>query len=521
MINSVSDPQAGTTSKVDAVLVGTGIMSATLSALLRRLEPDWSITVIERLDGAAAESSDPWNNAGTGHAGLCELFYTQQLPDASIDITKAVRVNEQFQVTRQFWAYAAENGMVSDVRGFLNSVPHVSFVQGAQRVDYLRRRRDALAGNPLFARSEWIEDAAEFAGRLPYMAAQRSFARPSAPMALTWAADGTDVDFGALSRQLIGYGVRAGTFTLFGHEVRNLTRQGDGSWALTVLNRRTNERRRLAATFVFVGAGGQALPLLQKSGISEAKGFGGFPVGGRFLRCGNPAITAAHRAKVYGLPAPGAPGMTAAHLDTRIVNNKPWLLFGPFAGWSPRFLKHGRSTDLPRSVTPGNLTTVLGAGLSQLELVRYLIGQLRLSQPTRVAALREFAPSAVDSDWELTTAGQRVQVIRRDKRKGGVLEFDTTVLAAADGSIAGLLGASPGASTAVSAMLGVLQRCFPERYQAWLPTLKDMVPSLGTTLSDEPALFEELHSWTTKALQLDPEIASQAALRPASTGEQS
>jgi len=510
----VSDPQAGTTPEVDAVLVGTGIMSATLSALLRRLEPDWSITVIERLDGAAAESSDPWNNAGTGHAGLCELFYTPQLADGSVDITKAVRVNEQFQVTRQFWAYAAENGMVTDVRGFLNPVPHVSFVQGAQRVDYLRRRRDALAGNPLFARSEWIEDADEFAHRLPYMAAHRDFAEP---VALNWADDGTDVDFGALSRQLIGYGVGAGTSVLFGHEVTNLSRQRDDSWALTVLNRRTDERRTLAAKFVFVGAGGQALPLLQKSGIKEAKGFGGFPVGGRFLRSGKPALTAAHRAKVYGLPAPGAPGLTAAHLDARIVNNKPWLVFGPFAGWSPRFLKHGRSSDLPRSVTPGNLTTVLGAGLSQRELVRYLIGQLRLSQPTRVQALREFAPSAVDSDWELTTAGQRVQVIRRDKRRGGVLEFDTTVLAAADGSIAGLLGASPGASTAVSAMLGVLQRCFPERYQAWLPTLKDMVPSLGATLSDEPALFEELHSWTTEALQLSPDGQPHAALRPASS----
>jgi malate dehydrogenase (quinone) len=497
--NSVSDPQAGTTSKVDVVLVGTGIVSATLSALLRRLEPDWSITVIERLDGAAAESSDPWNNAGTGHAGLCELFYTPQLPDGSIDVTKAVRINEQFQVTRQFWAYAAEHGMVSDVRGFLNPVPHVSFVHGAQRVDYLRRRRDALAGNPLFARSEWIEDAGEFARRLPYMAARRDLVEP---IALNWADDGTDVDFGALSRQLIGYGVRAGTVVLFGHEVRNLSRQRDGSWMLTIRNRRTSERRRLAAKFVFVGAGGQALPLLQKSGMKEAKGFGGFPVGGRFLRCGNPAITARHRAKVYGLPEPGAPGMTAAHLDARIVNNKPWLSFGPFAGWSPKFLKHGRPSDLPRSVTTGNVTAMLGAGLSQRELVRYLIGQLRLSQPARVEALREFAPSAVDSDWELMTAGQRVQVIRRDERKRGVLEFDTSVLTAADGSIAGLLGASPGASTAVSAMLGVLQRCFPERYQAWLPTLKDMVPSLGATLSDEPALFEELHSWTTKALQL-------------------
>src|SRR6202012_1023636 len=316
-IGSVSGPQASRTSEVDAVLVGTGIMSATLSALLRRLEPNWSITVIERLDGAAAESSDPWNNAGTGHAGLCELFYTPQLPDGSIDVTKAVRVNEQFQLSRQFWAYAAENGMVPDVRAFLNPVPHVSFVQGVERVGYLRRRRAALAGNPLFARTEWIQDADEFARRLPYMAGDRDL---SGPLALTWAADGTDVDFGALSRQLIGYGVRNGTSVLFGHEVRNLSRRRDGSWTVAVCNRRTRENRTLDAKFVFVGAGGQALPLLQKCGIAEVKGFGGFPIGGRFLRSGNPAITGAHRAKVYGLPAPGAPGMTAAHLDARIVN---------------------------------------------------------------------------------------------------------------------------------------------------------------------------------------------------------
>ena len=496
----MSDPQAGTTSKVDAVLVGTGIMSATLSALLRRLEPSWSITVVERLDGAAAESSDPWNNAGTGHAGLCELFYTPQLPDGSIDITKAVRVNEQFQVTRQFWAYAADNGLVSDVRGFLNPVPHVSFVQGAERVDYLRRRRRALAGNPLFARAQWVEGADEFARRLPFMAAKRDL---STPIALSWATDGTDVDFGALSRQLIGYGLRNGTTALFGHEVRKLSQRRDGSWTLTIRNRRSGERRTLNAAFVFVGAGGQALPLLQKSGINEAKGFGGFPVGGRFLRSGNPAVTRGHRAKVYGSPAPGAPGMTAAHLDTRIVNGKPWLMFGPFAGWSPKFLKQGHFSDLPRSITPGNLATVIGAGFGQLELVGYLIGQLRLSKPARVEALREFAPSAVDSDWCLTTSGQRVQVMRRDGRRGGRLEFDTTVLTSADGSIAGLLGASPGASTAVTAMLDVLHRCFPDRYPAWLPTLKEMIPSLGITLSTEPALYEELRTWTTKALELE------------------
>ncbi len=481
------------------MLVGAGIMSATLGALLRRLEPDWSITLIERLDAVAAESSSPWNNAGTGHSALCELNYTPENPDGSIDITKAVRINEQFQVTRQFWAYAVENGILTD-RSFLNPVPHASFVRGAQRVDYLRRRQRALAGNPLFARTELIDDPDEFARRLPFMAAKRDFSEPTA---LNWAADGTDVDFGSLARQLVGYCVRGGATALFGHEVRNLTRQSDGSWTLLVRNRRTGERRRLNAKFVFVGAGGDALPLLQKSGIKEVRGYAGFPIGGRFLRADNPALTAAHRAKVYGAPAPGAPPLGALHLDLRFVNGKSWLVFGPFAGWSPKFLKHGHFTDLPRSVKPDNVVSMLGVGATQLTLLNYLIGQLRLSEPDRVRALREFAPSATDSDWQLTVAGQRVQVIRRDRRRGGALDFNTTVLSADDGSIAGLLGGSPGASTAVPAMLDVLQHCFADRYASWLPALKEMVPSLGTELSREPALFEDVWSWGTKALGLE------------------
>ena len=489
----------GRTARTDVVLVGAGIMSATLGALVRRLQPDWSMTVVERLDAVAAESSSPWNNAGTGHSALCEMNYTTELPDGSIDISKAVRINEQFQVTRQFWAYAVENGILTD-RSFLNPIPHVSFVHGAQRVDYLRRRQQALAGNPLFAGLELIDDAQEFARRLPFMAAKRDFSEPTA---LNWVPHGTDVDFGALSRQLIGYCVRNGATALFGHEVRNLTRQSDGSWTLLIGNRRTGEKHKLNTKFVFVGAGGDALPLLQKSAIKEVKGFAGFPIGGRFLRADNPALTAAHRAKVYGVPAPGAPPLGALHLDLRFVNGKPWLVFGPYAGWSPKFLKHGHFTDLPRSVKPDNVLSMLGVGVTQLRLVNYLINQLRLSEPDRLYALREFAPSAVASDWELTVAGQRVQVIRRDKRKGGVLDFDTTVLASADGSIAGLLGGSPGASTAVAAMLDVLQRCFAGRYRSWLPTLKEMVPSLGVKLSGEPALYDEVWSWGTKVLQLE------------------
>ena len=487
------------TTKTDVVLVGAGIMSATLGTLLRLMEPDWSITLIERLDGAAAESSDPWNNAGTGHSALCELNYTPQRPDGTIEIAKAVHVNEQFQVSRQFWAHAVENGVLPDVRSFLNPIPHVSFVHGAEHIDYLRKRRDTLVENPLFASMEFIDDDDEFARRLPLMAAKRDF---SEPVALNWTQDGTDVDFGSLSKQLLGYTAEKGMTTLFGHDVRDLRQESDGSWTLKVTNRRTGEKRKLNTKFVFVGAGGGALPLLQKAGIKEAKGFGGFPVGGEFLRTGKPDLAAGHQAKVYGLPPLGAPPMSVPHLDTRVINGRSWLLFGPFAGWSPKFLKQGKVTDLPFSVKPNNLASMLGVGLTETGLLKYLIGQLLLSEAGRVDELREFAPGAVDSEWELDVAGQRVQVIRR-KGAGGVLEFGTTVLAAADGSIAGLLGASPGASTAVPAMFDVMERCFPDRWQAWQPKLKEMVPSLGIELSDEPKLYDEVWAWGSKALKLD------------------
>lgn len=486
--------------KTDVVLVGSGIMSATLGALLRLVEPDWNITLIERLDAAAAESSDPWNNAGTGHSALCELNYTPQLPDGTIEIAKAINVNEQFQVTRQFWAYAHENGILTDVRSFLNPVPHVSYVQGADNVDYLRRRRETLVRNPLFAGMEFIDDADEFARRLPLMAENRDFAEP---VGLNWTEAGTDVDFGALSKQLMAFGTTRGMDTLFGHEVRDLHQESDGSWTVKVLNRRTGEKFSIASRFVFVGAGGWALPLLQKAGIKEAKGFGGFPVSGQWLRTDKPNLTGRHHAKVYGMPPLGAPPMSVPHLDTRVITGKDWLLFGPFAGWSPKFLKTGKFTDLPLSVKPDNLMSMIGVGLTEMSLVKYLVGELLQSFGDRMDTLRQFAPSVEGNDWEIDIAGQRVQVIRRDKKKMGILEFGTTVLAAEDGSIAGLLGASPGASTAVPAMLDVMSRCFKDRYPSWEPKLKEMVPSLGTKLSDEPALFQQVWDHGTRVLGLE------------------
>lgn len=384
----MSEANAGTNAKTDVVLVGAGIMSATLGTLIKLLEPNWSITMIERLDGAAAESSDPWNNAGTGHSALCELNYTPALPDGTIDISKAVNVNEQFQVSRQFWAHAVENGVLPDVRSFLNPVPHVSFVYGADNVQYLKARYNALVTNPLFASMEFIDDKDEFTRRLPLMAEKRDF---SEPVALNWSQHGTDVDFGSLSRQLIGFAAGNGMTTMFGHDVRDLSKNSDGSWTVKVRNRRTGNNFKINAKFVFVGAGGGALPLLQKSGIPEAKGFGGFPVGGAFLRTNKQHLTSRHNAKVYGLPPLGAPPMSVPHLDTRVINGRQWLLFGPFAGWSPKFLKQGKVTDLPLSVKPNNLASMLGVGLTEVGLLKYLIGQLLLSEPARVETLREFA----------------------------------------------------------------------------------------------------------------------------------
>ncbi|MFF0607120.1 malate dehydrogenase (quinone) [Nocardia tengchongensis] len=498
---------AATIEKTDVVLIGAGIMSATLGALLRQVQPDWSITIFERLEAAAAESSDPWNNAGTGHSALCELNYTPQNADGSVEIAKAIDINERFQVSRQFWSYAVENGVLANPSNFINPIPHVSFTHGQDGVEYLRKRHEALSRHPLFEGMEFIDDAAEFARRLPLMAKGRDF---SDPVALNWTDSGTDIDFGELTKELLAFLGASGADIAFGHEVVNLSKQSDGSWLVKVRNLRSNKARVINAKFVFVGAGGGALPLLQKSGIKEISGFGGFPVSGLFLRCTNPDLVAQHEAKVYGQASVGAPPMSVPHLDTRVINGEKGLLFGPYAGWTPKFLKDGKLTDLLKSVKPNNLFSMLGVGVTEMGLVNYLVGELLKSQTGRVGVMEEFIPRADGDDWELIVAGQRVQVIRR-KGAGGVLELGTAVVAAEDGTIAGLLGASPGASTCVSAMLDVMKKCFPREFSTWEPKLKEMVPSLGTKLSENQALYREVWDWSTKALQLDADNTPKRA----------
>ncbi|MBK0332970.1 malate:quinone oxidoreductase [Brachybacterium sp. MASK1Z-5] len=484
--------------RADAVLIGGGVASATLAALLTDLEPSWRIEVLEKLDDVALESSQGWNNAGTGHSALCELNYTPQDIDGSVSPAKAISINEQFQVSRQFWAHLVETGKIEDPSAFINPVPHMSFVHGMESVDYLRRRHDALVKNPLFDSMEFTTSHEQLREWAPLV----TEARPETEtIAATYSPDGTDVDFGRLTRELLDVAKAAGTTVSTGWEVTSLRRMGS-DWG--VMARSTSgEVRVVRAPFVFVGAGGNALPILQDSGIPEIRGFGGFPISGEWLRCTDPEIIDRHEAKVYGKAAVGAPPMSVPHLDTRYIDGKRALMFGPYAGWSPKFLKTGSNLDLFESIKPGNIAQMMAVAPPNLDLMKYLAGELIASPAKRFDALREYMPSARADDWELITAGQRVQVIAPDPKKVGVLQFGTQLITAADGSIAGMLGASPGASTATTIMLGMLEKVFPDRFGTWESRIREIIPSFGTHLAEDPAAASASLARTAHLLGLE------------------
>ncbi|MBX3091169.1 MAG: malate:quinone oxidoreductase [Cryobacterium sp.] len=484
---------------IDVVLIGGGIMSVTLGSILKQVEPGWTIHLYEALPELALESSNPWNNAGTGHSALCELNYTKDLPDGTVDISSAVKINEQFQISRQFWSYLVKKDLLPDPENFINTVPHMSFVWGEDNVSFLRRRFDALKDHPLFLGMEYSEDPAVIHSWAPTIMSGRPKAQK---FAATRMIAGTDVDFGALTRGLASYLTDNGAIISTDEKVTGLSRGKDGVW--TVKLRRTIGKytSRARARFVFVGAGGGALSLLQKSGIPEARGYGGFPVSGQFLRTDNEKLVAKHHAKVYGKASVGAPPMSVPHLDTRIVDGHSSLMFGPYAGFTPKFLKTGSWLDLPLSIRLGNIIPLLAVFKDNLDLSWYLVTQLLASRRAKFAALREFMPDARPADWRLITAGQRVQVIKKDAKKGGILQFGTEVVTGADGTIAGLLGASPGASTAVPIMLELIDRCFPDRSEEWAPQIRAMVPSYGKALSSTPALAGKTLASTAKQLEL-------------------
>jgi malate dehydrogenase (quinone) len=488
---------------VDAVLVGGGVMSATVGALLKELEPDWSFEVFERLDDVALESSHVYNNAGTGHSAYCELNYTPQRPDGSVDVSKALGINESFEVSRQFWAYLVARGKVTAPGDFINPVPHVSFVRGDADVAYLERRCEALCAHPLFEGMEFSQDRLELAEWMPLVIAGRD---PSERVAATRATAGTDVNFGALTRALFRVMNRAGRVRVhLQHEVKGLVRRPDGTWRVKVKHLATGSRCHVDARFVFLGAGGRALPLLLNSRIPESRGYGGFPVSGQWLVCVDPEVTARHHAKVYGKAQVGAPPMSVPHLDSRIIDGQKSLLFGPYAGFSTKFLKLGSYFDLPYSVRPGNVVPMIMSGVHNVGLVKYLAREVLQSSERRLQTLRDYYPEARAEDWELRVAGQRVQVIHEDPQTGSYLQFGTDVVNSADGTLSALLGASPGASTSVAIVLELLARCFPQRLKtaAWQARLREMIPTFGVSLPDDPALCRRVRRATSELLGLE------------------
>ena len=477
----------------DVTLIGAGIMSGTLGAFLTELAPEKSLTIFEKLSAVGLESSNEWNNAGTGHSALCELNYTEQKANGEVSVDRAIKICEDFQLSLQLWSYLVDSGKIKQPQAFIHRIPHISFVQGEQNIAFLQKRYQNLAQNHLFAGMQFSQDHQQLSDWMPLMMQNRS---ADEKLAASYIQYGTDVNFGELTRKLFNYLVDHQAELNLNHTVKNIQRLHNNEWQLTVIDQ-NGQRRIHRSKFIFIGCGGGALPLLQKSGIADGKNVGGFPVSGLFMVCNNPDVIATHNAKVYGKAKLGAPPMSVPHLDTRFIEGKKSLLFGPFAGFTLKFLKQGSVLDLPTSVKPSNFYSVTKAGIKNLPLAHYLMKQAMLTKSQRMADLREFVPDAKDEDWDLLVAGQRVQVI-----KGGEMRFGTEVIRAEDGSLAALLGASPGASTSVKAMLDVLVSCFADELPQWQTKLNQMLPSYGKQLRNEPALYAQIKQQIDKTLAL-------------------
>jgi malate dehydrogenase (quinone) len=489
-------------SSPDVILIGAGIMSATLGVFLKELDPEITIEIFERLDRVAGESSNGWNNAGTGHSAFCELNYSPEKPDGSIDISKALKIASSFEISKQFWSYLVEKKYIGAPGSFIHGLPHISFVWGDENVAYMKKRFEAMRNYPLFSEMEYSEDPEVLTEWMPLVMEGRD---KTQKVAATRMKPGTDIDFGALTRELFAHLEKQNGITLhLNTEVRDIDRDEKGKWNIEVKDVCTKEKTTFSTDFVFIGAGGGSLHLLDKSNIEEADGYGGFPISGQFLNCTNEKIIEQHHAKVYGKATVGSPPMSVPHLDSRIIDGKKGLLFGPFAGFSTKFLKKGSYFDLLKSVELGNIYPILSAGIHNIPLTKYLIQQVRQRPWDRIDALRLYFPKANSEDWELITAGQRVQVIKKDDEEGGVLEFGTEVVHSKDGSICALLGASPGASVSVSIMLEVLNYCFGNKMnsESWKTKLQEMIPVYGRSLVDNPGLCHDAREKSKKVLNL-------------------
>ncbi len=488
---------------LDVVLVGAGAMSSTLAMLLKLLKPEWSVCMVERLGKVAEESTNGWNNAGTGHAAYCELNYTPQMPDGSINTDKAHLINEAFEKSLQFWSYLVKNQYLpEETQRFINATPHMSFVWGEDNVNFLRKRYEKMSRHHQFDDMLFSDDYAQIKDWIPLIMRERD---PNIAVAATRVAYGADVNFGAVSHHMVDSLNKMDNFNLLlEHSVEGLKQDENGLWRIAIKDGENQQERILTSRFVFIGAGGASLPILQMSGIPEAEGYGGFPVSGQWLVCEAPEIVSQHNAKVYGQAELGAPPMSVPHLDSRVIDGKPLLLFGPFAGFTTKFLKQGSVFDIVNSVTLDNIFPMMSVGMDNMDLTKYLISEAMQSFDDRIDSLKKYHPFVKKENWRLAEAGQRVQIIKKDDEHGGKLEFGTEVVTSSDGTLAALLGASPGASTAVDAMLTVLCRCFADDLESddWQRKLKLMIPSYGESLVDDADLLKKVRSDVLQRLQL-------------------
>ena len=484
----------------DVILIGAGVLSTTFGSMLKELEPNWNIKLYERMDRPALESSNERHNAGTGHAALCELNYTVEQPDGSIDIEKAKEINEEFEISKQFWGHLVKSGSIDNPREFINPLPHISFVRGVNNQKFLKKRYEAMKEFPMFDNIEYTEDIETLRKWVPLMMEGRV---DDGKMAASKIDEGTDVNFGELTRKMTkNIEAHPNAEVHFNHEVLDFNRLKDGKWEVKIRNRATGQVQTQVTDYVFIGAGGAAIPLLQKTGIPESKHLGGFPITGQFLACTNPQVIEQHDAKVYGKEPPGTPPMTVPHLDARYIDGQRTLLFGPFANVGPKFLKNGSNLDLFKSIKPHNITTMLAAAVKNLPLLKYSFDQIIMTKEGCMNHLRTFYPEARDEDWELYTAGKRVQVIKDTKEHGkGFIQFGTEVVNSQDHTVIALLGESPGASTSVSVALEVLERNFPEYADDWKPKVKEMIPSYGESLITDVDLMRKTRRQTSKDLE--------------------
>ena len=473
-------------SNQDITLIGGGVMSLTLAVLMKEVYPNTKVTLIERLHECGMESSQALNNAGTGHAGNCELNYTP-IKNGSVYLDRAIEVNEMFETSLQFWAYLDKKYPQFKPKKFLRKTPHISFVKGEANIAYLKKRYEAISKEPLFEEMEFTSDRKKIKAWAPLLISKKD---EDSSAAATKIAHGTDVNFGELTKQLLALLIKQPNVTIIlNSDVKTIKLKKNHGWEIYYSNLLTKNKTVMYASNVFIGAGGKAISLLQQMKVKEASGYAGFPVSGKWLVCSNPLVVKKHNAKVYGQALPKSPPMSIPHLDLRVIEGKNTLMFGPFAGFTFKFLKYGSFFDLPKTIKINNIGTMIRVFSKNISLLLYLIKQSLQSSKNRMAELKYFYPDALDEDWSLMDAGKRVQIMKGCPKEGAKLEFGTEIIFTKNKTLAALIGASPGASVSAHSMLNVMTTMFNLANDK---TIKEMVPGYGISLNKNPKILSQI-----------------------------